>query len=366
MSDWKTVRLDQVVELQRGHDLPQQDRINGEIPVLGSNGIVGFHDQARYSGPGVTIGRSGVIGGATFVEGSYWPLNTCLFVKDFLENDVRWVYYWLKSADFTAMDSGSAQPSLNRNYIANFPVILPPRHEQKAIAEVLGALDDKIAANTKLAATADEWVRTEYDRIANLSDEKCTIADLVAHRRNAADPSTIEVHVPYVGLEHIPRRSMWLEAHGSSGEVSSNKSHFQSGDILFGKLRPYFHKIVTAPTSGICSTDVLVLTSIDESLSGYALASLAHDSVVQAVTAASEGTRMPRTNWKDLSNVEVPWPGQMAAAAFSAKVQTVRSSVIGVLAENQTLATTRDVLLPQLMSGKLRVKQAEEIVAAAI
>lgn len=75
---------------------------------------------------------------------------------------------------------------------------------------------------------------------------------------------------------------------------------------------------------------------------------------------------MPRTNWKDLSNVEVPWPGQMAAAAFSAKVQTVRSSVIGVLAENQTLATTRDVLLPQLMSGKLRVKQAEEIVAAAI
>ena len=260
----------------------------------------------------------------------------------------------------------SVQANLSLSQLSSMEFALPPLSIQTAIAEVLGALDDKIAANTKLASTADEWVRAEYDRIASLSDKKCTIADLVVHRRTAADPSTIEVQVPYVGLEHIPRRSMWLKAHGSSAEISSNKSHFQSGDILFGKLRPYFHKVVTAPKAGICSTDVLVLTSIDETISGFALASLAHDNVVQAVTAASEGTRMPRTSWKDLSNVEVPWPGQIIAADFSAKVQNIRSSVIGVLSENQTLAATREALLPQLMSGKLRVKEAEDLVSASI
>jgi type I restriction enzyme S subunit len=280
------------------------------------------------------------------------------------------LYYYLSPAFQQMIEQntihGATVNRISLSTIGKWPVTIPSIKDQQGIAEVLGALDDKIAANTKLASTVDEWVRAEYDRIANLSDEKCTIADLVAHRRNAADPSTFEAHVPYVGLEHIPRRSMWLEAHGSSDEVSSNKSHFQSGDILFGKLRPYFHKIVTAPKSGICSTDVLVLTSIDESLSGFALASITHDNVVQAVTASSEGTRMPRTSWKNLSNVEVPWPGQMTATAFSAKVQTVRSSVIGILAENQTLSITRDALLPQLMTGKLRVKNAEEIVAAAI
>lgn len=296
--------------------------------------------------------------------------RTMLLRADPSKANNRFLRYYLISplvqARLHSLAHGSTVPHLRLPVIRNFEVELPELNEQQAIAQVLGAFDDKIAANTKLASTVDEWVRAEYDRIANLSDEKCTISDLVANSRNAADPSTFEVPVPYVGLEHIPRRSMWLEAHGSSDEVSSNKSHFQSGDILFGKLRPYFHKIVTAPKSGICSTDVLVLTPIDETLSGFALASIANDSVVQAVTAASEGTRMPRTSWKALSNVEVPWPGEMTAAAFSAKVQTVRSSVIGMLAENQTLVITRDALLPQLMSGKLNVEEAEKIVAASI
>lgn len=285
--------------------------------------------------------------------------------------DNRYLYYVLKSKEtrrkIENMHVGTMIPHFKKG---DFHRLVLPVHsdlgEQQAIAEVLSALDDKIAANTKIASTADEWVRAEYERIAYLSDEKCVVADLVSHRRNAANPELFEVHVPYVGLEHIPRRSMWLDKHGSSGEVSSNKSHFQRGDILFGKLRPYFHKVVTAPNSGICSTDVLVLSSNDEALSGYALASLAHDTVVKAVTAASQGTRMPRTNWKDLSNVEVPWPGHVAAAAFSTKVQITCEYVIGVLAENQTLAATRDALLPQLMSGKIRVEEAEEIASAAI
>src|SRR5699024_7627536 len=162
--------------------------------------------------------------------------------------------------------------------------------------------------------------------------------DFVTHRRKAVDPASLETSVPYVGLEHIPRRLMWLDSHGSSEDVTSNKSCFHAGDILFGKLRPYFHKVVTAPTSGICSTDVLVLVAKEESVSGYVLASLTHDDVIQTVTALSAGTRMPRTNWKDLSQVTIPWPGDLAATAFSERIQSIREYIIGLMAENEMLA----------------------------
>lgn len=124
MHDYETVVLSEVVTLQRGHDLPSQRRNLGSVPILGSFGVTGWHDTAKYSGPGVAIGRSGAsIGVATFVEGPYWPLNTTLFVKDFKGNDPRWVYFLLDAIDFSSYNSGSAQPSLNRNYLADIQVL---------------------------------------------------------------------------------------------------------------------------------------------------------------------------------------------------------------------------------------------------
>ncbi|MGX1591659.1 restriction endonuclease subunit S [Glutamicibacter sp. NPDC055491] len=296
--------------------------------------------------------------------------RTVLLRPDPKQLNTRFLYYLLSSPmqqkKIEALAAGSTVAHLNVSDVRSLEIQVPPIAEQRALAEVLGALDDKIAVNVKLANIADEWIRGEYDLLTTLSSEHRALSEIVINRRNTANPEMLEAKVPYVGLEHIPRRLMWLGEHGSSDEVSSNKSHFKAGDILFGKLRPYFHKIVTAPNAGICSTDVLVLTPMDEALSGFALASLAHDCVVQAVTSASEGTRMPRTSWKDLSSINVPWPGHEAAESFSTRVSAIRDYVIGLMAENQTLAATRDALLPQLMSGKLRVKEAEALGESAV
>jgi type I restriction enzyme S subunit len=117
--EWSSTSLSEVVTLQRGFDLPTQNRRTGPVPILGSFGLTGWHDATSVKGPGVTIGRSGgSIGVATYTTQDYWPLNTVLFVRDFHNNDPRFVYYLLKTIDFTAYNSGSAQPSLNRNYIA--------------------------------------------------------------------------------------------------------------------------------------------------------------------------------------------------------------------------------------------------------
>src|SRR6266516_1959004 len=142
---WRDAKLGEFVSLQRGHDLPERNRVAGTVPVLGSFGITGWHDRVKWEGPGVTVGRSGAsFGVVTYSAVSFWPLNTALYVTDFKGNDRRFVYYLLKHLDFKRYNSGSAQPSLNRNFVYAIPVRIPPLGEQREIARILGALDDKI------------------------------------------------------------------------------------------------------------------------------------------------------------------------------------------------------------------------------
>jgi type I restriction enzyme S subunit len=113
---WTSCNLGEVIELQRGYDLPEYERQPGNVPVIGSFGITGYHNTARANGPGVTVGRSGAsFGVATFSPVDFWPHNAVLFVTDFKGNIPRFVYYLLKTIDFQSLNSGSAQPSLNRN-----------------------------------------------------------------------------------------------------------------------------------------------------------------------------------------------------------------------------------------------------------
>jgi type I restriction enzyme S subunit len=160
---WADVTLGEFVTLQRGHDLPDQDRRHGTVPILGSFGVTGWHDVAKAKGPGVTVGRSGAsFGVVAFSKEDFWPLNTALYVIDFHGNDERFAYYFLKNFDFSGHNSGSAQPSLNRNYIHPLPVQVPPLAEQRAIARILGALDDKIELNRKTNATLEAMARALF------------------------------------------------------------------------------------------------------------------------------------------------------------------------------------------------------------
>ena len=131
--NWRSISLRDFVSLQRGHDLPTGQRGNGNIPVAGSNGIVGFHDKSIGIIPGVTIGRSGSIGNTQFFEDKYFPLNTTLYITNFQSNDAKFVYYFFSRFNFLRFDSGSVQPSLNRNFLYTAQVDIPPIPEQKSI-----------------------------------------------------------------------------------------------------------------------------------------------------------------------------------------------------------------------------------------
>ena len=151
--EWEAEKLGNFVSLQRGHDLTWRDRRRGDVPVMGSAGQNGFHDTAIAKGPGVVLGRSGAsFGQAHYCGTDFWPHNTALYVTDFRGNDPVFVFYLLKSIDFTRHNSGGAQQSLNRNFIYPIPVGVPRPPEQRAIAGALSDVDALIGVLHQLIA----------------------------------------------------------------------------------------------------------------------------------------------------------------------------------------------------------------------
>ncbi len=124
--EWELGVMSELLTLQRGFDLPLQNRLPGNYPVIAASGPNGFHDKAMVTGPGVTTGRSGVLGKVFFVHGDFWPLNTSLWVKEYHRATPSFAYFYLRNIDFAAFNAGSAVPTLNRNHIHSLPTVLPP------------------------------------------------------------------------------------------------------------------------------------------------------------------------------------------------------------------------------------------------
>lgn len=399
MISWAEKKLGEILTLQRGFDLPETKRVRGPYPVIASTGPVGTHNVAMVRGPGVVIGRSGSLGGAQFIHSDFWPLNTTLWVRDFKGNDIRFCYYLLKSLNLANFNAGSGVPTLNRNHIHPLPVRVPEDiHEQRAIARILGTLDDKIELNQQVSEALEAMARAlfkswfiNYDpvrakakgrepglpkSIADLFPDRLvnselgeipegwevgTLADIAGHPRRGVQPESIESDTPYIALEHMPRRSIALSEWSTANGVESNKFEFKKGDILFGKLRPYFYKVGVAPVDGVCSTDIVVVTPRRPVWFGFVLGHVSRVEFVDYTDAGSTGTKMPRTSWADMARYELVLPPEPVAEAFTGLVQPLIERIITGIHQSRTLAALRHALLPKLISGEIRVRDAENI-----
>jgi len=172
MTDWKELKLGDIITFQRGHDLPKTEMVEGEFPVAGSNGIIGFHNKSTTTGPGVTIGRSGNIGTPIFYPTDYWAHNTVLYIKDFKNSFPKFIYYFLRTFDFSQFNAGSAVPTLNRNHIHELIVKIPGCTEQIQIASILSCLDDKIDLLHRQNKTLEQLAETLFKRMLNVNCEK--------------------------------------------------------------------------------------------------------------------------------------------------------------------------------------------------
>lgn len=150
------IPLNDFITLQRGHDLPHKNRVEGNVPVVASTGIAGYHNEAKAKAPGVILGRSGSIGGGQYITEDYWPLNTTLWVKDFKGHNERFIYYLLKSIDFSSFNVGSGVPTLNRNHLSSILIDDKGRQFEDKVAKILGDIDDKIAVNIQINQTLEQ------------------------------------------------------------------------------------------------------------------------------------------------------------------------------------------------------------------
>ncbi len=278
---------------------------------------------------------------------------------------------------------------------------VPPLAEQEAIAHILSTLDDKIELNRRMDETLEAMTQTLFkslfvdfdpvrqskwfqgaacERVASLFPSRLvegegglipagwstgTLRDIAASPRRSTRPAEMAPAAPYIGLEHMPRRSIALTQWDTSATLKSNKWAFQEGEILFGKLRPYFHKVGLAPVDGVCSTDIVVIAPSDPAWSAFVLGLVSSSAFVSYADQGSTGTRMPRTSWALMARYPIAIPPIPVAKAFQGLVQPLLDRIILSIHETRSLVRLRDSLLPRLLSGTIRVRDAERVVEAA-
>ena len=136
--DWEEQPIGKIAHLKRGYDLPVQSRNVGKVPIYAANGVVGYHDEAKTQGPGVITGRSGTLGTVMYSKGSYWPLNTSLYVTDFFGNEPRYIQWFLQFYKLDRYNRGAGVPTLNRNLFLEEISFVPPKELQAKFVGIFG------------------------------------------------------------------------------------------------------------------------------------------------------------------------------------------------------------------------------------
>ena len=317
--------------------------------------------------------------------------------------DQGFLYYCMASQSFVDFaDSGSEgtrMPHAQWEWVSRYKIRLPTLPEQRRIAHILSTLDDKIELNRQMNETLEATARAifkswfvNFDPVkAKMEGHKppCmdtetaalfpsafqdsplgeipkgwkvgTLGEIAKNVRRSVKASEIDSSECFIGLEHMPRRNIALSQWQIDAEIASNKYRFRKGEILFGKLNPHFHKVGIAPIDGVCSTDILVIQPIEVGWFGVVLGLVSSDNFVAYTTACSKGTTLPRTNWNDMSRYEIVLPKVEIAQKYTEFIRPIIKRIIKNIHQSRTLSQIRDTLLPKLLSGEIRVDDADEI-----
>lgn len=390
VNSWREMTLGDFVRLQRGHDLTDADRRPGPVPVMGSAGQKGFHDTAKAKGPGVVIGRSGVgsMGVVSYCQDDYWPHNTVLYVTDFLGNDQRFVYYFLQHLNLRRFDSGSAQASLNRNYIYPMRLRVPDVPEQRRIAGILGALDDKIELNRRMNRTLQSIARAvfkswfvDFDPVRKSvgGGEAGLPSDLAGHFpgdlvASAAGPIPRGWHVrpldevadflnglalqkyPPSGPDDLPViKGAELTRGVTAGTSRASRTVppeyiVRNGDLLFswsGSL----HCVIWSGGEGALNQHLFKVTSAD--YPKWFVYQWLHEHIEGfRQIAADKATTMGHIKRSHLSEAMTVIPTSRVLAAADAVLSPIHARQLATDIESHRLVETRDALLPRLFGGR--------------
>ncbi|WP_242218817.1 restriction endonuclease subunit S [Shinella zoogloeoides] len=403
--EWTVAKWGEIATLAYGRALNGYSKTKGIARVYGTNGPIGWHDEARWDGPGVIVGRKGAYRGVHYSTAPYWVIDTAYSLRPKVDLNLRWAYYQLKYLDVNNIDDGSPIPSTTRDafYVQN--LLLPPREEQDRITELLSSLDDKVDANLRTAATLEDIARAvfkswfvDFDPVRAKSKGHPTgLPDTTA----ALFPDHFEENGLPAGWGKVP-----LLEHArliSGGTPKTDEPAYWDGPVLWAsakdvsqcadrflistertvthrglqesaaRLVPALSTVVVA-RGATTGRHCVFGREMAMNQTCYALHSEAKrpfwlactfSAMVNDLVRGAHGSVFDTITTTTLKTAKVIYGGDEIVSAFERTAQPIYERILNLVEESATLRAVRDTLLPKLISGELRIKDAGATEVAA-
>ena len=409
VGEWREELIGELAPFLYGKGLPKEQRApNGTVPVYGSNGIIGFHDTPLTDGPTIIIGRKGTVGAVHYSPVPCWPIDTTFFICGSNPSLVRYRYYLLKSLGLENMNADSAVPGLNRDAAHAKRVRVPIcEAEQRAIAHILGTLDDKIELNRRMNETLEamaralfkawfvdfepvrakmegRWKRGESlpglpahlydlfpDRLVDselgeipLGWEVKKLADLCTTQYGYTARAVDEPVGPkFLRVTDINKRN-WIEwgdvPHCQIQPDTKRVYALRVGDLVVARMAdPGKSAIIEEEVDAVFASYLVRLATRSLAYSYYIYSFLKSDLYAEYAEGAISGSVQANMNAKVIVGASLVVPSTSVMEQFLKMVFPLRQRLVSNVRQSRTLAQLRDTLLPKLISGELRVKDAE-------
>ena len=388
---WQSATWCELATLEYGKSLRGHQESDGPYRVYGTNGPIGWHSEALCSFASVVIGRKGAYRGVHYSAEPFHVIDTAFYLKPKVELDTKWAYYQLLTQDINGLDSGSAIPSTRREDFYSLPVQVPPLEEQRAIARVLGALDDRLELNRRMSETLEEMARAlfrswfvdfdpvrakaegrpsglppDLDALFPVSFEASELGEIPAgwEVRSLDEIATFTnglalQRFPPEGDEWLPvikiaeMKRGYTEKTGKASTSIDQRCIVDDGDLLFswsGSLE----MVLWTHGRGALNQHLFKVTSDEYPRWFYLGWTREHLDEFRAI-AAGKATTMGHIQRHHLTDAKVVVPPPGVVAAGDTTLAGLVEQRVRHATGARALATLRDTLLPRLVAGELRV-----------
>ena len=425
---WEEKTLGDFCPFSYGKNLPKKTRDDsGYIPVFGSNGIVGVHSKPYVNQPGIIIGRKGTVGAVTFSPNPFWPIDTTFYVTEEAHRDLRYTYYLLKSIGLEHMNADSAVPGLNRSAAHARRVQIPPLTEQKAIAHILGSLDDKIELNRRMNETLEAMAQAlfkswfvDFDPVIDnalaagneIPEELKEKAEIRKALGDARKPLPEEIRKLFPSEFKHTKEMGWIprgwrvstvgeevEIVGGGTPSTKDKAYWFGGihafctpkdmstlptKVLLKTERLLTDKGVAKVSSGQLPIGTVLMSSrapigylaiadVPVTVNQGIIAMVKQDRFselfllcwascnMDQIMARANGSTFLEISKKNFRPIPFLLPEDNIRKAFNNQTSTITKRLISCTRNMKELSAIRDTLLPKLLSGEIRIPEAEKL-----
>ncbi|MBP8995022.1 MAG: restriction endonuclease subunit S [Bacteroidales bacterium] len=367
---WRKVKLGEWLEFKYGFSLPEKERIKGEIPVYGSSGIVGWHNKQAVSGKGIIIGRKGNVGVVYFSDGPFYPIDTVYFIDSLKKGgDLKFFYYLLKTINFQKVDINVGVPGLNRDTAHSLDIFIPEdSSEQRRIASILSAFDDKIELNNKINKTLEEMAQAIFkewftkNQKAKIKKQKLSeLVEIISGYpfssklytrnkkalgvitiKNVQDGNFIPVCNSFIGKESILKNM-------------NPECRIKNGDILLSLTGNVGRVCFVYGEEYLLNQRVAKLKPKRENDRAFCYFLFRQPTLQNQFINMAKGSAQPNLSPVETGEIVLDIPLREVLDEFNEILNPIYNRLVRNALENQKLAELRDLLLPKLMSGEIRV-----------